>query len=136
MRVGYLFKKIVIALLSAVIFSLIMSYIEYTPVPKRDPDIWYTSFYSFVLVFLMFSGPAYLFGVVPISLYIDKYVKREYIKLPLYLFGGFIIGIISSIIFFRSVTSEFWIYGVLGSFASLIFFVLMFLINRLKLPFQ
>ena len=65
---------------------------------------------------------------------IDKYVDKLIIKLPLYLIGVYIVGVITLVISFGtfSFSSEFlWlgIYGVAGSF---IFFIIMSMNAQLK----
>lgn len=125
-------RRVIVALLSALIFSLIFSFISYTPVAEREPNTWYDSFSAFFQVYLMFSVPAYVLGGVPVSLYVDRYVKKGIIKLLLYLLSGFFVGVAIIVISFMTVTLEVLWYGVVGLFASLIFFILMLLTKRLK----
>jgi len=127
----YLLKRrIIIALLSAIIFSLILSYISYTPIAEREPNSWYESFGSTLTVCLIFSVPAYLLGGIPISLYIDKFVKKEIIKLVFHLLGGFLVGIAMTVISFMTVSFELLWYGVIGLFASSLFYILMLLVKK------
>lgn len=123
-------RRIIIALLSAIIFSLVLSYISYTPIAEREPNSWYESFGSTLTLYLIFSVPAYLLGGIPISLYIDKFVEKEIIKLVLYLLGGFLVGIATIVISFMTVSFELLWYGVVGLFASLLFYILMLLAKR------
>lgn len=125
-------RRIIVALLSAIIFTLILSYISYTPVTEREPNTWYESFGSFVQIYLLFSVPAYLLGGVPISLYIDKHVKKGIIKLFLYLLGGFFVGVVTIVISFMTVALDVLKYGIVCLFASLLFFVLMLLTKRFQ----
>lgn len=128
-------RRIIVALLSTVIFSLIIAYIWYTPLSEREPNTWYDPFGSIMTILIMFSAPAYLLGGVPISFYIDKYVEKEIIKLPIYLLSGFAVGIITIVIAAMAVALEVLWFGIYGSFASLIFFVLMLLTSRIKWKF-
>lgn len=123
-------RRIIVALLSAIIFSLILSYISYTPIAEREPNTWYESFGSFVQIYLLFSIPAYLLGGVPISWYMDRQVNGGIIQLLFYLLGGFLVGIATILISFMTVSFELLGFGVLGLFASLLFYMLMFLAKR------
>lgn len=125
-------RRVIVALLSAIIFSLILSYISYTSISEREPNSWYGSFGSLVTVYLIFSVPAYLLGGVPVSLYIDKYVKKGIIKLLFYLLAGFFVGVVTIVISAMAVAPEVLWYGVVGLFASLLFFVLMLLTKRFE----
>lgn len=125
-------KRVIVALLSAIIFSIILSYISYTPISEREPNTWYESFGSLVTVYLLFSVPAYLLGGVPVSLFIDRYVKKGIIKLLFYLIAGFFVGVATIVISFMTVALEVLSYGVLGLCASLLFFVLMLLTKRFE----
>lgn len=120
------------ALASAVIFSLMLSYMSYTPVSKREPNTWYDPFSSFMQVYLIFSLPTYLLGGVPVSLYVDKYVKKGTFKLILYLLAGFLIGVAIIVISFMTIVIDVLWYGVIGLFASLLFFTLMLLTKGFK----
>ena len=123
-------RRIIVALLSAIILSLILSYISYTPIVDRESNIRYESFGSTLPVFLIFFLPAYLLGGLPISLYIDKFVEKEFIKLIFYLLGGFLAGIATIVISFMVISFELLWYGAVGVFASLLFYVLMLLAKR------
>ncbi|TQS75069.1 hypothetical protein DX933_09975 [Ornithinibacillus gellani] len=125
-------RRIIVALLSAMIFSLTLAYISYTPIAEREANAWYDSFGAFIQIYLLFSVPAYLLGGVPISLYIDKYIEKGLMKLFLYLAGGFLVGVATIAISFLTVGLEILKYGVVGSFASLLFFVLMMLAKQIK----
>lgn len=123
-------KRIYIALLSAIIFSLLFSYLSYTPIAAREPNSWYESFGASFQVYLLFFIPAYLLGGVPISLYINKHLQSEIIKLPIYLLGGFLVGVTTILISFMTLGLELLKYGLVGSFASLLFYILMILTKR------
>lgn len=125
-------KRILIALLSAILFSLILSYISYTPLTEREPNSGYGSFGSFIWFYLLFSIPVYLFGAIPLSFFIDKHVEKELVKLPLYVLGGFFVGIITIMISFMAIGLELLKYGAVGAFAGFIFFVLMWLTKRIR----
>src|SRR5690625_2094639 len=108
-----------------------MSYISYTPMAEREANAWYESFSSFVQIYLIFSVPAYLLGGIPISFYVDKYVGKEMIRLPLYLVGGFLVGVAVIVISFMTISFEVWKYGLVGLCASFLYYVLLLVANRI-----
>ncbi|MFC4404450.1 hypothetical protein [Gracilibacillus xinjiangensis] len=120
-----LVKRLVVALLSTVIFSLVLAYMIYTPVSERHSNTWYDPFGAPVPTLLLITGLAYLLGGIPASLLIDKYVEKRIIKLPLYLSSGFIVGIITIISSFKTILLESLWYGIYGLVGSLIFFSIM-----------
>lgn len=123
-------KRIIVGLLSTLIFSIVMAYVSYTPIADQEANSWYESFGSLFQVYLIFSLPAYLLGGIPISLFIDKRVKKEMIKFPLYLCGGFLVGMATIGITFMVISFELVWYGLVGSCASLLYYVLMLLTKR------
>ncbi|TKI56350.1 hypothetical protein E8L90_13250 [Brevibacillus antibioticus] len=69
-------RKILIALVSSVIFCLSLAFLNYTPENDREPNVHYFSFASLVMIYLLYATPVYLLLGVPISLVIDI-VKRK-----------------------------------------------------------
>ncbi|WP_042142771.1 hypothetical protein [Paucisalibacillus sp. EB02] len=127
-------RKVIVALFSTIVFSLILAYIDYTPVSERLPDTSYGSFFSPIPFLIILTGVPYILGGIPVSMLIDKYVDKLIVKLPLYLMGGYIVGVITMVISFGtfSFSPEFLWLGIYGVVASLIFFVIMSLNARLK----
>ncbi|RSL30386.1 hypothetical protein D7Z54_26475 [Salibacterium salarium] len=129
-------RRIIVGLLSAVVFSFIIAFIMYTPVSERNPDTWYDPFGSYIPLLLLITGPAYLLGGVPISLFIDKYVEKAIIKLIVYLLVGFIVGIITILIFALlsggPITFSVLAFGIYGSAGSFIFFIFMILTTKFE----
>lgn len=118
-------RRIIIALLSTIIFSMILAIIMYTPISDRHLNTWYDPFGAWISFLLMITGVAYLLGGVPISSLIDKYVDKEIIKLPFYLMAGFLVGCITIMITFATISLEILSFGIYGAVGSLIFFTFM-----------
>src|SRR5690625_2606846 len=120
-------RRIIIALLSTVIYSLVLAYIMYTPIPDRHLDTWYDSFGAPLPFLLFITGAAYLIGGISASSLIDKYVDKEIIKLPIYLIAGFIVGVMTIMVSFSTISLELLQFGIYGAAGSLIFFIFMLL---------
>ncbi|WP_176481985.1 hypothetical protein [Paucisalibacillus globulus] len=131
----HLFKrKLFIALFSTIVFSFILAYINYTPVSERLPDTSYGSFLSPIPFLIILTGVPYILSGIPVSILIDKYVDKLIVKLPLYLIGGYLIGLITLVLSFGTFSLSFdflWL-GIYGVAGSLIFFIIMSLNARLK----
>ncbi|OUQ86500.1 hypothetical protein B5G50_21445 [Brevibacillus brevis] len=69
-------RKILIALVSSVIFCLSLAFLNYTPEIDREPNVQYFSFVSLVMIYLIYATPVYLLLGVPSSLVIDI-IKRK-----------------------------------------------------------
>ncbi|MBM7569911.1 hypothetical protein [Aquibacillus albus] len=129
-------RRLIVSLLSTVIFSLILAYMMFTPVSERNPDSWYDSFGAPIPILLLITGLAYLVGGIPISIFIDKNVEKEIIKLIFYLIAGFIVGVLTitivSLLSGGPITFSFFAFGIYGSVGSSIFFIFMILTIRIK----
>ncbi|WP_289142844.1 hypothetical protein [uncultured Brevibacillus sp.] len=64
-------RKIVVALLSAIIFCLGLAWLNYTPLDEQQANTYYWSYASLVMVYLMYAAPVYLLGGVPLSILIE-----------------------------------------------------------------
>lgn len=80
-------RKILIALVSSVIFCLSLVFLNYTPEIDREPNVHYLSFISLVMIYLIYATPVYLLLGVPCSLLID--IIRRKIKISNSLFKYF-----------------------------------------------
>lgn len=118
-------RRIMIALSSTVIFSIILAFIMYTPISDRQSNTWYDPLSAPLPFLLLITGAAYVLGGVPVSTLIDKYVEKAIIKLPFYILAGFIVGCITIMITFGTISLEILSFGIYGATGSLIFFILM-----------
>jgi len=64
-------RKIVVALLSAIIFCMGLAWLNYTPLEEQQVNTYHWSYVSLVMVYLMYAAPVYLLGGVPLSLLIE-----------------------------------------------------------------
>lgn len=69
-------RKIVVAIISSIILCLSFAIVKYTPAIDREPDVYYFSFFSLVMIYLIYATPVYLLGGVPSSFLIDR-IKRK-----------------------------------------------------------
>lgn len=95
-----LLEKIVTALLSALLFSLIFAYLGHTPIEEQEINIGYFSFGGLFGVYFMYSLPVFLLCGGLYSFFADIYLNNIYFRNPLlkyiagllvYLVGGLLI---------------------------------------------
>lgn len=70
-------RKIIIALISTVLFSLLMAYLNYVPISERELNVYYNPLWSTAILFSMYSLPVYLIGGISSSYLIDKLVAQK-----------------------------------------------------------
>lgn len=99
-------QKLLIALVSAVVLSTIISVIAYTPISERLADSSYTSFGGLMLLNLLYSVPVFAIGGVSASYLIEKLVAKislfdKYTYFPnflLYALAGVLVGFLFLIV--------------------------------------
>ncbi|MDQ0159485.1 hypothetical protein [Alkalibacillus salilacus] len=101
-------KKIIIALLSTVLFSFLMAYLNHVPMSEREPNVYYNPLWSTALLFAMYSLPVYLIGGISSSYLIDKLVRQKTFDSK-----------------WKRYLTEFVIYGVLGIVVAFIFLMIL-----------
>lgn len=116
-----MYRRIFASLLSTVTLSFILAYLMSAPIYH----------------FLTITGIAYLLGGIPVSIYIDKYIKSVKIKWLVYLISGFIVGIITIIVFSLfinggTITLSVFIFGLHGAIGSLIFLFYLLITNKMR----
>ncbi|MDC3414745.1 hypothetical protein [Terrihalobacillus insolitus] len=130
-------KRIVVALISTAIFSLLMAYVNYVPISEREANVLYTPLWSTAMIYTLYSLPVYLIGGIPSSLLIDKLVGQKTFnkKITLYLtkFGLYgVFGIVAAFLFLMVlaigesetylISNHLLTYMTLGLIASLIYY--------------
>ncbi|HET7581050.1 MAG TPA: hypothetical protein VFK33_17360 [Bacillales bacterium] len=132
-------RRVIVALIAIVLFSLILAIWSYVPVAERNPDTYYAPFGSYIPVFLMFLAPAYFLGGIPISMLIDRFVKNKGLQPIFYILAGFVTGLFVYLIFAGLVSDsvdEFfrglWLndmvsFGIFGAAGAFLFSVILFL---------
>lgn len=117
-------RRLVVALLSTVILSVVLAYL-----------------YSTIKIFLIITGYAFLLGGIPTSMLIDKIIRKEPLKLTCYLISGFVLGVITIIIFSLligggSLNLSILTFGIFGAIGSFIFYSLLSLLQNLGKRFN
>ena len=128
---GSILRKFIIAVVSAVIFSLFFAFIQYVPKDEQEPNVLYMSFFEIISASAIYSAPVFILGGIPSTILIDKINKRwafssrlsfYFLNFVLYL----IAGIITTGIFVLILSKGSWhfnvMFFVLGSLASLLFY--------------
>jgi hypothetical protein len=73
-------KRLLTALLSAVLFATIFSWISYVPSSQREPNVYYFGFSETFAFVIIYAGPVYFLVGLPLSIFIDKLVRKFYRK--------------------------------------------------------
>ena len=69
-------EKIIVSVLSALILSLALAYLQYTPVPEQQNGVGYFSFGGLFFICLIYSLPVYLIGGGIYSFFVDVSLNR------------------------------------------------------------
>ncbi|GAA0504550.1 hypothetical protein GCM10008986_35130 [Salinibacillus aidingensis] len=101
-------KKIIIALLSTILFSFLMAYLNHVPVSEREPNVYYSPLWSTAMIFAMYSLPVYLIGGISSSYLIDKLVGQKTFDSK-----------------WKRYLTEFIIYGIFGVVVAFIFLMVL-----------
>lgn len=125
-------RRVIVALLSICIFSLLFLVVSYSPDPEYQA-VW-GGFWAPLPIVLTFVVPAYIFGAIPASILIDRKVKGLGLQSASYLVAGFIAGsVIGGISFGIEGFVGLGLFGVIGAFLFFILDVLVkFSLSSLK----
>lgn len=132
-------KRFLVMVLTIILFAVGFSWISYTPSSQREPNTYYFGFFETCFFVIIYAGPLYLFAGTPLSILIDKLIRKfdRKSKWKTYLFGlgmyslaGGIVGIlfivISGIIDWNQLMS----YSIIGLIASNLYFHLSLLLSK------
>jgi hypothetical protein len=124
-------NKIIILIITAFIFSAVVSLFNYIPIDQREDNSYYDSFYSLFFIGVLYMTPIFVLFGLPISIIIDKILNqmknnnrlyKYFFNLLFFLVAGLITGIIISLIFSSITNLEFLFMAIkLSSLASLLY---------------
>ncbi|MEK5530374.1 hypothetical protein MKX79_13460 [Viridibacillus sp. FSL R5-0468] len=128
-------EKIITSVLSTLIFSLSLAFLEYTPVAEQQAGIGYNSLEGLFILYFFYSFPIYLLGGGFYSYLVDVYFDviqfcNEFLKYIIgylvYIAGGLlVVGVLSVIILLTDGgTGGLLTFGALmfGALAALLFY--------------
>lgn len=69
-------EKIIVSVLSALILSLSLAFLQYTPVAEQQAGVGYFSFGGLFIIYLIYSLPVYLIGGGLYSFFVDVSLDR------------------------------------------------------------
>jgi Na+/serine symporter len=136
-----LLRKIIIAVASIVIFSLTFALINYVPKAEQQSNAYYMSLFEIIFIYALYSAPVFILGGIPCSIIIDKINKKSKFtsKFGSYIFNFVLYvlaGVITTFIFGMILSKGSWYFNfmflVLGSCASLLFYHISLLYKRGK----
>ena len=93
-------EKLIISILSKLIFSFFLAFIAYIPESEQYPNVGYSSLHGLFIVYCIYTFPIYLIGGIPYSYLADFYFDKirfhnnfsNYINgILVYLAGGLLI---------------------------------------------
>ncbi|MHA6250446.1 hypothetical protein [Oceanobacillus sp. CAU 1775] len=138
-------KKLGVAILSTFVFSIALAILEYVPEHHQEPNVGYSSFSGLVILYFIYALPIYLIAGVLYSYLVDLTIGRvlfhsKFMKYVSY-FSAYVVGGLFSIIILLGLT--YLIDGhldhvlfinlfILGIGASLIFYHVSLLLNKIK----
>ncbi|MDI2589098.1 hypothetical protein OR571_18840 [Psychrobacillus sp. NEAU-3TGS] len=128
-------KRILIAVISTVLFSISLAIFVYTPASNREPDSSYNSLLGLFTIYALFSGPVFVIAGIIWSFIFDK-ISRKYLTRSKRYFTKFILYIIaglgSTVIFLFIISNgkiisntETFSFLLLGIIASLLYYHLL-----------
>lgn len=136
-------KKILIAVLSTLIFSLGFAFLVYVPSSEQHAGVGYSSFIGLFIIYLIYSAPIYLIGGTLYSYFVDVcfdkiHFNNKLLKYIIYFFiyiagGVLVVGLLLIIIFLvDGHLADLLISRVflVGSLASLLFFHVSLVFNK------
>lgn len=133
-----MWKKLLTAILSAVIFSFLLSLISY--LTYTSDNLWVSMGY-----FILYAAPVYVIGGIPLSYLIESYLKkrnfssqlaRHYSKYGLYIVAGVFVAIIYIVIVsisddqFVMLSQASLTYMIGGILAALVYYYVSLLTDR------
>jgi cation transporter-like permease len=134
-------KRLLVALLSSVLFSLVFSLFSYTPESQRSPDTYYFGIWETFFFTVIYVTPIYLIIGMPISFVIDKWFKKKWetksylLKVAIYSIVSLIPALIVFNVFNFGISpfslQSFLKTILLSAIASNLFFHIQLLVNRL-----
>lgn len=127
-------RRLLSALLSSIIFCIILAYLQYTPIAERQPNTSYMSFSSLVFIYLIYATPVYVLGGIPCSILIDNITKRIFRRSTFLFYLVNILcyalaGMLLALLFFSLTKIEVWIW--LGAAPALLYYVVYLLVRLL-----
>lgn len=92
-------EKAITALLSALLFSLLLAYLQYTPVEEQEVNVGYFSFGSLFVVYFMYSLPVFLICGGLYSFFADIYLNNvHYCSILLKYIIGFLTYLVGGLL--------------------------------------
>ncbi|AXF54961.1 hypothetical protein [Salicibibacter kimchii] len=139
-------RKLVVAVISIVLFSLAISFIQYTPQSEQEPNVGYFSFSGLVMSYIIGSSLFFIVGGIPISLLIEKInekiifpsiLYKYLINILFYIIGGLTIAGLFNLILLPGVSNPedvdfiiaVYIFSIIG---SLLFYFVSLCITKIE----
>lgn len=135
-----LMQKLAAAVISSLLLSLLVSYLNYVPVDERLPNVYYSPFWPSVPFYSLYIFPIYLIGGIFSSIAIDSIFKEiplhskfvQYlVKIGVYALAGMIVAFLFLKIFGGSMLeNSLMLYMGLGMVASILYYHVTLIFRR------
>ncbi|WP_134685812.1 hypothetical protein [Brevibacillus migulae] len=140
-------KKIIVAILSSILFCLALAWFSYSPAKEGEPDVYHWTYWSLFMVYMIYAAPVYLLGGVPCAVLIDRLIGKlgdankviDYVRcLSAYMLAGLLttylfLVIISEGDLFVWTSPNRGFFG-LGMGASVLYYHVLLVVNRIGRP--
>jgi hypothetical protein len=135
-------KRFLTAVLSVILFATIFSWFSFVPSSQREPNVYYFDFLETFMFVIIYAGPIYLIIGVPLSIFIDKLIKkanrtskwaRYFVGLGLYSLAGILVGMLFVIFSQHLHLLEVISFSIYGFVASNIYYHLLLLASRINI---
>lgn len=132
-------NKFFASVISGAIFTMVFTYLDYTPIHLRNSNTYYYSFVSLLFQGLFYMIPLFIVFGMLISLIIDKIIlrsnyfrkKNRYVtSLLLYVLMGFIFGVLLTIYYTSLLNGSFLIRAIgYSAFGIMLYYHILIIID-------
>lgn len=119
-------RKLLIAVLSTLLFSAVFSYASVSPGSEQ-----FVTFNGLFSLFLMLSAPIYILGGIPVSILLDRYWKWPSIEILMYALCGALLMLPYSFLLFGASGRQHFVFMMFGASAAILFFFIKLLMHKL-----
>ncbi|MCM3089379.1 hypothetical protein M3557_15825 [Bhargavaea ginsengi] len=128
-------KKIVVALISSVSFTLLVSLLAYTPKDEVPADNYHFGFMELFILYSLYITPIYFTFGIGVSWTIDQYIEKYSEKFRMYVLIGGLIGFLMGVLLFLQETGSdnvlaHLFYFFIGVIASVTFWLIEYIYYR------
>lgn len=132
-----LLERFITAIISAIILSISLSYMNYIPVAEQQEGVGYWSYLGLFFIYIIYSLPVFLIGGIPFSKLADVIIGKIKFNTKVFQYIASIIvygisGVIVNVFFYTSIFEEELLHFlILGIISSILFLHIMLLTRKI-----